>query len=88
MSGPTQLLRHARRRAEEARPRYRAAGFWAAEPVDLVRFTAARHPARLAVANRDTEVTYGELDKRIDSTARAMVDAGVAPGSAVVLVVG
>jgi acyl-CoA synthetase (AMP-forming)/AMP-acid ligase II len=88
MTGPTELLRHAHRRAKQMRRRYRAAGFWAAEPVDLVRFTAARHPTRLAVADRSIEVTYGELDKRIDSAARAMVDAGVAPGSAIVLVVG
>jgi len=70
------------------RPRYRAAGFWAAEPIDLVRSTAARHSSQLAVADRGAELTYGELDKRIDSAAHAMVDAGVAPGNAIVLVVG
>lgn len=88
MTGPTELLRHARRRAEELRPRYRAAGFWTAEPIDLVGPTAARHPARVAVADRGAELTYGELDKRIDSAARAMVDAGLAPGGAIVVVVG
>lgn len=50
--------------------------------------TAARHPARVAVADRGAELTYGELDKRIDSAARAMVDAGLAPGGAIVVVVG
>lgn len=88
MTGPTELLRHARRRAAEMRPRYRAAGVWAAEPIDLVGPAAARHPARLAVADRGVELSYGELDKRIDSAARAMVGAGVAPGSAIVVVVG
>ncbi|WP_082952831.1 class I adenylate-forming enzyme family protein [Mycobacterium sp. 852002-10029_SCH5224772] len=70
------------------RPRYRAAGFWTAEPIDVVRSTAERHATRLAVADRGTKLTYGELDRRIDSAAQAMVDAGVAPGAAVVLVVG
>lgn len=88
MTGPTELLRHARRRAEGMRHRYREAGYWTAEPIDLVRSTAARHSARLAVADRGAELTYGELDKRIDSAARAMIDAGVAPGGAVVVVVG
>lgn len=88
MTGPAELLRHARRRAEELRPRYRAAGFWTAEPIDLVGPAAARHPARLAVADRGAELTYGELDKRIDSAARAMVDAGLVPGGAIVVVVG
>lgn len=88
MTGPAELLRHARRRAEELRPRYRAAGFWTAEPIDLVGPAAGRHPARLAVADRGAELTYGELDKRIDSAARAMVDAGLAPGGAIVVVVG
>ncbi|AOS91691.1 AMP-dependent synthetase [Mycobacterium intracellulare subsp. chimaera] len=88
MTDPTELLRHARRRAEGLRPRYRAAGSWTAEPIDLVGPAAARHPSRLAVADRGAELTYGELDKRIDSAARAMVDAGLAPGSAIVVVVG
>ncbi len=88
MTGPTELLRHARRRAGELRSRYRAAGIWAAEPVDLVRTTAARHGARLAVAARGARLTYGELDERIDAAALAMVDAGMVPGSAIVLVVG
>lgn len=55
MTGPTELLRHARRRAEELRPRYRAAGFWTAEPIDLVGPTAAHAlpglPSRIAAPN-------------------------------------
>lgn len=88
MSGPTELLRHAHRRAEELRPRYRAAGFWTAEPLDVVRSAAGRHPTRLAVVGRGVEMTYGELDERVDAAALAMVDAGVSAGSAIVLVVG
>lgn len=88
MTGSTELLRHAHQRAEKLRARYRAAGFWSAEPIDVVRSTAARHPTRLAVADRGTKLTYGELDERIESAALTMVDAGVAPGSAIVLVVG
>ena len=88
MTGSAEVLRHARRRAEELRPRYRAAGFWTAQPVDLVRSAAAQHPTRLAVADRGAELTYGELDKHIDSAARVMTDAGVVPGSVIALVVG
>lgn len=88
MSGPAGLLRHALRRAEVLRPRYRAAGFWSAQPVDLVRAAAAQHPTRLAVIRRDGELTYAELDKRVDAAARAMVEAGVAASTPVILVVG
>ncbi|OBI92152.1 AMP-dependent synthetase [Mycobacterium sp. 1245805.9] len=88
MTGATQLLRHAHRRAEKLRPRYRAAGTWVGEPVDVVRSAAALHPDRPAVADRDAELTYGELDRRIDSAALAMVDAGTAPGTVIVLVAG
>ncbi|WP_082993043.1 class I adenylate-forming enzyme family protein [Mycobacterium sp. 1245111.1] len=69
------------------RSRYRAAGLWTAEPVDLVRSAATGHPTRLAVADRGAELTYGELDERVDAAARAMLDAGVRAGSAIVLVV-
>ncbi|MGV0045169.1 class I adenylate-forming enzyme family protein [Mycobacterium colombiense] len=70
------------------RSRYRAAGFWRPEPGDVVRSIASRHPDRVAVIDRGSELTYGELDKRVDSAAHAMVAAGVAPGGALVLVVG
>ncbi len=54
----------------------------------MVRSAAAEHPGRPAVADRRAELTYGELDKRIDSAALALVDAGASPGSAIILVVG
>ncbi|WIM90269.1 class I adenylate-forming enzyme family protein [Candidatus Mycobacterium wuenschmannii] len=70
------------------RARYRAAGFWTAEPLDMIRSAAVRHPSGLALAGRGVEVTYAELDERVDAAARAMLDAGVCAGSAIVLVVG
>ncbi|RAU99316.1 AMP-dependent synthetase [Mycobacterium colombiense] len=88
MNGSTELLRDARRRAEGLRPRYRAAGFWSGQPLDVVRSAAARHPNRLAVADRGTDLTSGQLDERVDASARAMVDAGVSAGDMIVLVVG
>lgn len=88
MSGPAEILRRARRRAELLRPGYRAAGHWSAEPFDAVRSAAARHPGRVAVKVRDADLTYSELDARIDAAAQAMLDAGVVPDSPIVLVVG
>ena len=89
MSGPTELLRHARQRAESLRDRYRAAGFWSPQPVDVVRFAAARHPSRLALQGRGIELTYAALDERIDLACSR--DGGrrvVAASTPIVLVVG
>ncbi len=88
MSGPIELLRHAHARAEALRPRYRAAGFWSSRPLDVVRFTAARHPNLLALRDRGAELTYSELDDRVDGACRALVAAGVTSFTPVVLVVG
>ncbi|OBI84941.1 class I adenylate-forming enzyme family protein [Mycobacterium asiaticum] len=88
MSGSAEILRRARRRAELLRPRYRAAGYWSAEPFDAVRSAAERHPGRFAVRVRGADLTYAELDARIDATGQAMLDAGVVPDSPIVLVVG
>lgn len=44
MGGPTELLRSAHLRAGQLRARYRAAGFWTAEPLDMIRSAAVRHP--------------------------------------------
>lgn len=88
MSGPTELLRHAQRRAATLRPRYRAAGVWSSRPLDVVRFAAARHPGRLALKERGTELSYAELDERIDRACRALVGAGVTASTPIVLVVG
>jgi acyl-CoA synthetase (AMP-forming)/AMP-acid ligase II len=88
MSGPTELLRHAWRRAESLRDRYRTAGFWSPHPVDVVRSAAARHPSRLALQGRDIELTYAALDERIDLACQAMAEAGVTAWTPIVVVVG
>ena len=88
MSGPTELLRHARQRAESLRARYRAAGFWSPRAVDVVRLAAARHPSRLALQGRGIELTYAALDERIDRACHAMAEAGVTASTPIVLVVG
>jgi acyl-CoA synthetase (AMP-forming)/AMP-acid ligase II len=88
VSGPIELLRHAQLRAEALRPRYRAAGLWSSQPADLVRYTAMRHPTRLAVQDRRVALSYAELDERIDRAAAVMVEAGARASTPVVLVVG
>ena len=88
MSGPTELLRHARQRAESLRDRYRTAGFWSPHAVDVVRLAAQRHPTRIALQGRDIELTYAALDERIDLACHAMAEAGVTASTPIVLVVG
>ena len=88
MSGPTELLRHARQRAESLQDRYRTAGFWSPHAVDVVRLAAERHPSRVALQGRDIELTYAALDERIDLASHAMAEAGVTASTPIVLVVG
>lgn len=88
MSDSNELLRHARRRADAFRPGYRAAGFWSAHPCDLVQVAAARHPSRVAVQVRGAQITYAELDRRVDACCHAMAEAGLSPNCPVVLVLG
>ena len=88
MSGPTELLRHARQRAESLQDRYRTAGFWSPHAVDVVRLAAARHPSRLALQGRGIELTYAALDERIDLACDEMAEAGVGASTPIVLVVG
>ncbi|MCV7114758.1 class I adenylate-forming enzyme family protein [Mycolicibacterium setense] len=70
------------------RPRYRAAGVWSERPLDLVRFTAARYPTRPALIARGVELSYSALDERVDRVCQTLIQAGVAPGTPVVVVVG
>ncbi|MCV7369442.1 ANL family adenylate-forming protein [Mycolicibacterium duvalii] len=70
------------------RDRYRAAGFWSAQPLDVVRVAAGGRPDLLAVKDRHGELTFAELDDRVDVAASAMIDAGVTASAPVVLVVG
>lgn len=88
MSGSTELLRHAQRRAAALRDRYREAGFWSAQPADVVRAAAVDHPGRLSLVARGIELTYAELDQRIDQTCDVLATAGVRASSPIVVVAG
>ena len=88
MDGATALLRHAQQRADGLRSRYRAAGVWSAGPLDVVRSTAARYPTRPAVVTRGAELTYADLDERIDDASRALQGAGVGAATPVMVVAG
>ena len=88
MTRSTELLGAARQRAATRRSRYRAAGFWSSQPLDVVAETAAAHPDRLAATDRNGELTFAELDQRVDAAASTMIDAGVRTSDPVVLVVG
>ena len=84
----TELLRGAQRRAGTLRARYRSAGVWSGQPLDVVRAAAARHPDRPALLSRDGEVSFSELDQRVDAAALTLLDAGVTAASPIVVVVG
>jgi amino acid adenylation domain-containing protein len=51
----------------------------------LVETRAAAHPDAPALLSGERVVTYGQLDRRADRLARALVDLGVRPGSIVAL---
>ncbi len=88
MSGPTDLLRHARHRAEARRDAYRSAGVWSHQPADVVRSAASRAGDRLALKGRRVELSYAELDRRVDSACAAMAQAGVGAQTPIVVVAG
>jgi len=88
MTCPTGLLGNAAQRAAGLRARYRAAGHWSQQPLDLLRSTASRYPARIALIDREQQISFAELDSRIDRVCRELTEAGVVAGSAVVVVVG
>ncbi|MDG4669234.1 AMP-binding protein [Mycobacterium sp. 236(2023)] len=88
MTSSSELLGRARLRAASLRDRYRAEGFWSSEPMDVIRAAAARCPARPAVRDRQGELTFAELDERIDAAASVMSDAGVGASICVLVVVG
>lgn len=88
MSGPTALLDYALRRAAALRDGYRQAGHWSALPADVVRTTAERHPERLALIARGVQLTYAELDARIDEACSSLAAAGVKGSTPVLVVVG
>ena len=84
----TELLRNAQRRADTLRARYRAAGSWSDQPLDVVHTAAERHPDLPALISRDGEVSFAELDERVDAAAQALLDAGVTASTPVVVVAG
>ena len=88
MSGPTALLGHAQRRAATLQGEYRQAGHWSAKPVDVVRSAAEQSPDLCALLARGNELTYAELDERIDQACSNLAAAGVQASTPVVVVVG
>src|SRR4051812_14808686 len=56
---------------------------WRATPAGIVVGGARRHPERLALADPDEALTYGELDARTSALAHALGEAGVGPDSTV-----
>jgi acyl-CoA synthetase (AMP-forming)/AMP-acid ligase II len=88
VSGSAALLQYAQRRAVALRERYRQAGFWSGQPADVVRAAAARHPEKLALAVRGDELSYAELDARIDAACGALAASGVGASTPIVVVVG
>ncbi|MCX4093177.1 non-ribosomal peptide synthetase [Nocardia sp. alder85J] len=55
--------------------------------VDLICTQAKRRPAAVAVRYGDTTVTFGELQRRADRIARALIERGVGPESLVAVAV-
>ncbi len=83
-----ELTANAAARAAARAPRFRAAGWWRAESVDLVAEAARRDPARVALVDRGRSLTYGELDGAVDGAVAALRAHGVRVGDAVLLLTG
>ena len=82
------LVGHVAARVATRATRFRAAGHWGTNPVDLVRAAARRDPARVAVAERGRALTYAELDATIDGAVAALQRAGVSADDAVFVLTG
>ncbi|WP_433331412.1 long-chain-fatty-acid--CoA ligase [Spirillospora sp. CA-294931] len=52
---------------------------------DVLRERAERHPDRIAFHAGETQITYGEFDRRADRVAAALAAAGVVPGDRVAI---
>jgi acyl-CoA synthetase (AMP-forming)/AMP-acid ligase II len=78
-----ELIAHAAARSAMRAPRFRAAGLWRTDPVDLLRDAAERDPGRIAVAERGRALTYAELDAAVDGAAAALQREGVTRDDAV-----
>lgn len=84
----TELLRNAQRRADTLRARYRAAGSWSDQPLDVVQTAAVRHPDQPALITRGGEFSFAELHERVEAAAQELLDAGVTASTPVVVVAG
>jgi acyl-CoA synthetase (AMP-forming)/AMP-acid ligase II len=79
------LVGHTAARVASRAPRFRAAGEWRTEPIDLVRDAAARAPSRIAVAERGRALTYADLDAAVNGGVAALRREGVMAGDAVLV---
>ncbi|MEV4615241.1 (2,3-dihydroxybenzoyl)adenylate synthase [Kitasatospora sp. NPDC049258] len=71
---------------EDFAARYRAAGYWTGETLDLmVRRHATERPGRIAVTDGDRHWSYAELDRRADRLAAGLLARGLRRGDRVVL---
>src|SRR3954454_23893485 len=82
------LIAGARARVAARAERFRAAGHWVTEPVDLVRDAAIRDPERIAVVDRGRALRYADLDAAVDGAVAALREHGVGPGDPLLLLVG
>jgi acyl-CoA synthetase (AMP-forming)/AMP-acid ligase II len=82
------LTGHAAARAASRAARFRDAGLWGTEPLDLVRDAARRDPGRMAVVDRARSLRYRDLDAAVDGAVAALRAHGLEPGDAVFGLVG
>jgi 2,3-dihydroxybenzoate-AMP ligase len=69
--------------------KYRAKGYWEDRTLaDTFQEVCQRYAERIAVADKDEEVSYTELDTRATNLALNFLDAGLRPGEIVVLQLG
>jgi long-chain acyl-CoA synthetase len=55
---------------------------------DLVRDAAARRPDHPALVTRTEQLTWAEVDRRVDRAARALAGRGLGPGARIALMIG
>ncbi|WP_276313964.1 (2,3-dihydroxybenzoyl)adenylate synthase [Nocardia huaxiensis] len=70
----------------ELAEQYRAAGYWAGQPLgELLREAARQWPQRPALLSESGALTYAELDAAADRTAHGFLALGLTPGDRVVV---
>ncbi len=72
MKSRQDLVGHTAARVSARAERFRGAGKWRTDPIDLVRAAADRDPQRVAVAERGRVLTYAELDAAVDGGVAAL----------------